>query len=180
MSKLKLNPDRFFDPEPSVRKIARELYENVKDLPIVSPHGHVDPRILADDLPFPDPAELILIPDHYIFRMLYSQGIPLEKLGIPTIDGTNVEKDHRKIWQIFCENYYLFSGTPTGAWLSHEFAEVFGLDEKPSAGNAMKIYDQIQAKLNSPEFRPRALFDRFNIEVLSTTDGAADSLEHHK
>ena len=180
MSKFELHPDRFFDPEPQVRKIARELYENVKKLPIVSPHGHVDPRILAENTPFPDPAELILIPDHYIFRMLYSQGIPLEKLGIPTIDGTEVEKDHRKIWQIFCENFYLFAGTPTGVWLNHEFVEVFGIDEKPNSKNAMAIYDRVREKLASPEFLPRTLFERFNIEVLSTTDGATDSLEHHK
>jgi len=180
MSKIELHPDRFFDPEPEVRKIARELYENVKHLPIISPHGHVDPGILANNTPFPDPAELILIPDHYVFRMLYSHGIPLENLGVPTVDGTKVEQDHRKIWQIFCEKFYLFAGTPTGAWLSHEFVEVFGIDEKADANNAMKIYDQIQEKLQSPEFLPRALYEKFNIEVLSTTDGAADTLEQHK
>ncbi len=180
MSKIQLNPFRFFDSDIAVRKIAIELYEQIKNLPIISPHGHVDPKILADDTAFPDPAELILIPDHYIFRMLYSQGIPLESLGVPTIDGTEVETDHRKIWQTFCENYYLFSGTPTGAWLSYEFVEVFGIDEKPDAENAMHIYDQLQEKLASPEFRPRALYEQFNIEVLSTTDGAADSLEHHQ
>lgn len=180
MSKLVLHPDRFFDPEPSVRNIARDLYENVKDLPIISPHGHVDPQILAENSPFPDPAELLLIPDHYIFRMLYSQGINLEKLGIPTVDGSEVEKDHRKIWQIFCENFYLFAGTPTGVWLSHEFVEVFGIYEKPDSKNAMTIYNQMQEKLASPEFLPRTLFERFHIEVLSTTDGASDSLEHHK
>ncbi|MCB0284616.1 MAG: glucuronate isomerase [Calditrichaeota bacterium] len=180
MSKFELHPDRFFDPEPAVRKIARELYENVKDLPIISPHGHVDPRILAENTPFPDPAELILVPDHYIFRMLYSQGINLEKLGVPTVDGTEVEQDHRKIWQIFCENFYLFAGTPTSVWLSHEFVKVFGIDEKPDAKNAMAIYDQMQEKLASSEFLPRTLFEKFNIEVLSTTDGASDTLEYHK
>ena len=110
MSKIELHPDRFFDPDLNIRKIAGDLYENVKDLPIISPHGHVDPGILANDLPFPDPTELILIPDHYIFRMLYSHGIPLEKLGIPSIDASDVEKDHRKIWQLFCDNFYLFDG----------------------------------------------------------------------
>ncbi len=180
MSVFELHPDRFFDPEPKVRNIARALYENVKNLPIISPHGHVDPQLLADNLPFPDPTELLLIPDHYIFRMLYSQGIPLEKLGVPTIDGSHVEKDHRKIWQIFSSNFHLFTGTPTGAWLEHEFAEVLEINKKPDADNAMRLYDEIQEKLKSPEFRPRALFEQFNIEVLSTTDGAADSLEHHK
>jgi glucuronate isomerase len=180
MSQLNLHPQRFFDPDPEVRKIAMELYERVRDLPIVSPHGHVDPRILAENTPFPDPTELILIPDHYVYRMLYSQGIPLEALGVPTLDGTPVERDHRKIWQIFADHFYLFAGTPSGAWLSHEFAEVFGISEKPDHTNAQKIYDQIQEKLNSPEFLPRTLFERFGIEVLSTTDAASDSLEYHR
>jgi len=175
-----LNPYRFFDPNPEIRRIAFDLYSSVKDLPIVSPHGHVDPKILANNQPFPDPTELIIIPDHYIFRMLYSQGISMESLGVPTRDGTPVETDHRKIWRIFAGNFYLFAGTPTGIWLAHEFAEVFGIEEKLTAANADKIYDQLQEKLQSPEFLPRALFDRFNIEVLTTTDGAADSLEHHR
>jgi len=178
--KLILNEDRFFDFDPSIRKIARELYEGVKDLPIVSPHGHVDPKLFAENQSFPDPTELILIPDHYVFRMLYSQGIPLELLGVPTIDGSAVEPDHRKIWKIFGENYYLFAGTPTGVWLNHEFSTVFGIREKLNGVTAMRIYDQIQEKLQSPEFLPRAMFDRFNIEVLTTTDGAADQLEHHQ
>jgi glucuronate isomerase len=180
MSKIILHPDRFFDSDKEIRKNAIELYNDVKDLPIISPHGHVDPNILAENRPFPDPAELILIPDHYIFRMLYSQGIPLESLGVPTIDGTMVETDHRKIWQIFADHFYLFAGTPTGAWLSHEFVEVFGIIEKLESSNAMKIYDELNEKLQSPEFLPRALFERFNIEVLSTTDGASDSLIQHK
>ncbi|MDZ7399420.1 MAG: glucuronate isomerase [candidate division KSB1 bacterium] len=179
-SKLILDDDRFFDPNPVVRKIARQLYEGVKNLPIVSPHGHVDPKLFAENKPFPDPTALILIPDHYIFRMLYSQGIPLESLGIPTVDGSPVETDHRKIWQIFGDHYYLFAGTPTGVWLNHEFATVFGIKEKLNGETAMRIYDQISEKLQQPEFLPQAMFDRFNIEVLTTTDGAADSLEYHQ
>jgi len=175
-----LNEYRFFDPNEKVRAIAYELYSGVKDLPIISPHGHVDPRILADNLPFPDPAELLIIPDHYIFRMLYSQGIKLELLGIPAVDGTEVERDHRKIWQIFGDNFYLFAGTPTGAWLIHEFTEVFGINDKLNSKTAMNIYDAIHEKLKTKEFLPRNLFEKFNIEVLSTTDGASDSLEHHK
>ncbi|GAB4377751.1 MAG: glucuronate isomerase [Calditrichia bacterium] len=177
---LILDENRFFDPEPSIRRIARELYEEVKDLPIVSPHGHVDPRLFAENRPFTDPTELILIPDHYIFRMLYSQGISLESLGIPTIDGTPVESDHRKIWQIFGDHYYLFAGTPTGIWLNHEFAVVFGVKEKLTGQTARRIYDHIQEKLHSPDFLPRALFDRFNIEVLTTTDAASDDLRWHR
>ncbi len=178
--KLILNENRFFGADPAVRKIARELYEEVKALPIVSPHGHVDPRLFSENKPFPDPTELILIPDHYVFRMLYSRGIPLESLGVPTVDGTPVETDHRKIWQIFGENYYLFAGTPTGVWLNHEFYEVFGIREKLTGQTAMRIYDQIHEKLQQPEFLPRAMFDSFNLEVLTTTDAAADSLAHHQ
>jgi len=175
-----LHEDRFFDPDPAIRNIARELYEGVKGLPIVSPHGHVDPKIFAENKPFPNPAELIIIPDHYIFRMLYSQGIPLESLGIPRIDGHPVETDSRKIWQIFCEHFYLYVGTPTGVWLTHEFSAVFGIDEKLNGESAHRIYDQIKEKLQTPDFLPRTLFERFNIEVLTTTNAATDTLEYHK
>lgn len=180
IEKLTLDENRFFDPDPTIRSIARSLYESVKDLPIISPHGHVDPKLFAENTSFPDPTELIFIPDHYIFRMLYSQGIPLDSLGIPTEDGSHTETDRRKIWQMFGEHFYLFAGTPTGVWLSHEFSEVFGIEEKLNGNTAQKIYDQIQRKLLLPEFLPRALFDRFNIEILSTTDKATDTLEHHK
>ncbi len=180
MADSALNPQRYFDADPTIRKIATELYHEVKDLPIVSPHGHVDPKLLAENVPFPDPTELMLIPDHYVFRMLYSQSISMESLGIPTIDGSVVESDHRKIWQIFADHYYLFHATPTGAWLGHEFAEVFGIHEKLNGENAMQIYDELQEKLQLPEFLPRSLFEKFNIEVLTTTDAAADSLKYHK
>lgn len=177
---MTLDPYRFFDPNGKVREIAYELYGKVKDLPIISPHGHVDPRMFAQNEPFPDPTELIIIPDHYVFRLLYSQGIPLESLGIPTLDGSAVETDHRKIWQIFADNFYLFAGTPTGAWLTHELEEVFGIKKKLNGKNGMVIYDELVEKLNSPDFLPRALFERFNIEILTTTDSASDLLEFHR
>jgi glucuronate isomerase len=180
MTRLNLNPHRFFDPDLKIRNIAVELYKQVADLPIISPHGHVEARILAENKPFPDPAELILIPDHYIFRMLYSQGLALETLGIPTIDGRPVETDHRKIWKLFADHFYLFAGTPTGVWLNHELAHVFRVTDKLNGATALKIYDQLQDKLQSPEFLPRSLFNRFRIEVLTTTDGAADLLTYHK
>ena len=178
--KLELNKDRFFDPDPTIRSIARELYNSVKYLPIVSPHGHVAPKLFAENKPFPNPAELIIIPDHYVFRMFYSQGISLHLLGIPRVDGKSVESDHRKIWQVFCENFYLFAGTPTGAWIQHEFVAVFGVDEKLNGESSQRIYDRIEEKLQTPEFMPRAMFNSFNIEVLTTTDAAGDSLEYHK
>ncbi len=174
-----LDEYRFFDPDEAIRKTAYELYSNVKDLPIISPHGHVEAKLLADNQPFPDPTELIIIPDHYIFRMLYSQGIPLESLGIPTVDGTPVEKDHRKIWQIFADNFYLFAGTPTGVWLNHELAEIFGIDEKLDSKSAMEIYDRIVEKLKTKDFLPKTLFEKFNIEVLTTTDSPSDPLTYH-
>jgi len=175
-----LHPDRYFDANPVRRDIARRLYQSVAHLPLVCPHGHVDPRLLADNQRFPNPAALIVIPDHYIFRMLYSQGVALEDLGIPRQDGGPVEQDPRKIWQRFADHYYLFRGTPTGCWLKHEFAEVFGVTETLSGKNAMAIYDQIEGCLAKPEFLPRALFEKFRIEVLCTTDGATDTLEYHQ
>lgn len=180
MPRLKLPENRYFDSDPTVRRFARSLYADTKDLPIISPHGHVEPRILAEDEPFPEPSSLIIIPDHYVFRMLYSQGIPLEDLGIPTQDGTPVEDDPRAIWQRFAEHYYLFRGTPTGAWLDYEMYHVFGVRQKLDGDTAMEVYDQINEKLQSPNFRPRALYDDFNIEALCTTDSATDSLSHHK
>ncbi len=180
MPQLELHPDRFFDSDPTRRIIARELYESVKDLPIVGPHGHVEPKLLAENKPFPEPSSLIIVPDHYIFRMLYSQGVKLEDLGVPTVDGTAVESDARAIWQRFADHYYLFAGTPTGAWLNHELYHVFGVREKLDSESGMRIYDQIAEKLATPEFLPRAMFDHFNIEVLTTTDAATDTLEYHK
>jgi glucuronate isomerase len=177
---LVLHEDRYFDPEADVRRIARELYEAVRALPLVCTHGHVDPKILAEDQRFPEPTALLILPDHYIYRLLFSRGIPMEVLGIPTYDGTPVETDPRRIWQIFGDHYYLFRGTPTGAWLDHEIYEVFGVRKKLTGETAQLVYDEILEKLGSAEFRPRALFERFNIEVLTTTDSATDTLEHHQ
>jgi glucuronate isomerase len=175
-----LDSDRYFSPIPEVRRIARRLYDRVADLPLVCPHGHVDPRLLAEDAPFPDPATLIVVPDHYLVRMLYSQGVPMERLGIPTLDGSPTETDPRRIWQTFAEHFHLFRATPSAAWLRHEFEAVFGITERLEGGSAQRIYDQIQARLSEPAFRPRALFERFRIEVLCTTDAAGDSLEWHQ
>ena len=176
-----MQADRYFDPDPRQRNVARTLYEEVAALPLICPHGHVDPRMFADpDFSLGTPADLLLLPDHYIFRMLYSQGITLERLGIPTVDGAQVETDHRRIWQIFADNFYFFRGTPTGMWLAHELHDVFGVSEKLNGETAQSIYDQIASQLARPEFRPRRLFEQFNIEVLATTDAATDTLDHHR
>ena len=178
---LSLSPDRYFSSDPTLRSLSIELYQQVADLPIISPHGHVDPQLFSNpQASFGTPADLFIIPDHYVTRMLYSQGVPLEALGVPRIDGGAVEGDNRTIWKTFCENFHLFRGTPSGIWLTQELVEVFGISEKPAAGNADKLYDLISEKLATVEYSPRALFERFNIEVLCTTDAATDRLEHHQ
>ena len=158
MIKSKLNKYRYFDPDPIIREIAYELYSKNKDLPIVCPHGHVDPGLFTEDKPFSNPTELILIPDHYVFRLMYSQGVKLESLGIPTIDGTEIETDPRKIWQIFGDHFYLYAGTPTGQWLNHEFKMVFDIDIELNSDTAMEFYDGLNNKLQQPEYFPMALF----------------------
>ena len=163
-----------------MRSLARALYDGVKNLPIVSPHGHTDPRWYALNEPFPDPSQLLIVPDHYIFRMLFSQGVRLEDLGVPTLDGSPVETDGRKIWHLFAKNYYLFRGTPTRLWLDHVFSDLFGLDDLLTPENADRFYDTIAEKLQGDDYRPRALFERFNIEVIATTEGALDDLRWHR
>ena len=175
-----MHPDRLFSPDPLTRRTARELYESVATLLLICPHSHVEARLFSEPgACFGSPADLFIIPDHYIIRMLYSQGIPLETLGVPALDGSLVEKDHRKIWRTFCENFPLFRGTPSGLWLESELSQVFGIEEKPTGVNSDRLYDLIAEKLATPAFSPRALFERFNIEVLCTTDMVTDPLEEH-
>ena len=176
---LRLHPDRLFPSDGRTRDIARALHTGVKDLPIVSPHGHTDPAWFAKDEAFSDPASLLIVPDHYVFRMLYSQGVPLDALGVPTADGSSTETDPRAIWKIFAENYPLFRGTPSRMWLDWVFAEAFGIDVRLEPATADLYYDTIDAALKTPEFRPRALFDRFGIELIATTESPLDSLDHH-
>ena len=175
-----IDDHRLFDAEPRARAVAKALYAGIKDLPLVSPHGHTDPRWYAENAHFPDPAQLLIVPDHYIFRMLYSQGVRLEDLGVPTVDGSPVETDGRKIWRLFAENYYLFRGTPTRSWIDHTFSTLFGLTERLTPENADAQYDAIAELLTREDYRPRALFERFNLEVISTTDSALDDLGWHK
>jgi glucuronate isomerase len=167
-----LHEDRLFPAEANALKIARALYAHIKNLPIISPHGHTQASWFANNGPFPDPATLFVQPDHYVFRMLYSQGVSLDDLGI----GQPVIKDPRKVWRLFASHYYLFRGTPSRIWLDYEFQELFGMTERLSEKTADLYYDTIDEKLRTPEFLPRALFERLNIEVLSTTDSPTDSL----
>ena len=175
-----LDENRLFPIESSARILARALYDTVKDAPIVSPHGHTDPRWFALNEAFPDPAQLFVTPDHYVFRMLHSQGIALEDLGVPRADGGAVETDGRKIWRRFAEHYHLFRATPSRMWLDHAFETVFGLTERLSAANADAQYDHIADCLTQESFRPRALFERFNIEVIATTESPLDDLKWHR
>jgi glucuronate isomerase len=180
-----LDAMRLFPAEGSARSVAAKLYDVVKDMPIISPHGHTDPRWFAENKAFPNPTALFIQPDHYVFRMLYSQGVTLESLGIPqqgvkgdpgAADGV----DPREVWRIFAKHYYLFRGTPTRLWLDYSFSTLFGLTERLRPENADQYYDAIQRAIETPEFLPRALYERFNLEVLATTDSATDSLEYHQ
>ncbi len=180
MTELALHPDRLFPADPDTRAVARRLHAEVAGLPIVSPHGHTDPAWFATNAPFANPAELLITPDHYVFRMLYSQGVALEELGVPRADGGAVEIDPRRIWRRFAENYHLFRGTPSRIWHDWVYAEVFGLKVRLSAETADLYYDTMDAALKTEAFRPRALFDRFGIELLATTESPTDDLAHHK
>jgi glucuronate isomerase len=171
-----LHEDRLFPAQPEARKIARALYSQIKHLPIISPHGHTQASWFALNAPFPDPATLLVQPDHYVFRMLYSQGVSLDDLGI----GQPRIEDPRKVWRIFASHYYLFRGTPTRLWLDYAFQEQFGLEQRLSEKTADHYFDTIAEKLRTPEFLPRALYERFNIEVLSTTDSPVDTLADHR
>ncbi|MCL6706245.1 glucuronate isomerase [Pseudomonas sp. R2.Fl] len=174
-----LHPDRLLPAEPSVRRIARGLYETVRDLPIVSPHGHTDPAWFADDQPFEDAASLLVIPDHYLFRMLHSAGVSHDALGLPRPDGSG-RIDGRETWRLFARHYHLFAGTPSRLWVDHAMSAVLGCPEPLTPENADALYDHIGARLARPEFRPRALFERFGIETIATTEGALDPLDHHR
>ena len=175
-----LDPDRLFPIEGKTRDLARSLYQSVRDLPIVSPHGHTNPRWFAEDERFPDPAQLLVVPDHYVFRMLVSQGVAMTDLGVPRIDGGATETDPRAIWRRFAENYHLFRGTPSSIWLDNTFETLFDLDVRLSADTAEQYYDHIDDCLGQPGFRPRALMECFRIEVIATTEGPLDDLRWHR
>ncbi len=175
---LELHPDRLFPADPTTRDIARTLYAEIADLPIVSPHGHTDPTWFADNRNWTDATSLLFAPDHYLFRMLYSQGVDLDALMIPRREGRPTA-DPRSAWRTLAAHYPLFRGTPSRMWLDHVFAEVFGFDVAFEPATADLYFDTIGEKLATEAFRPRALFDRFRIDFLATTEGAHDSLDAH-
>ena len=175
---MRLHPDRLLPPDPAMRDVARRLYESVKDEPILSPHGHVPPAWIADDVPFTDPVSLLLSPDHYITRLLHADGVALSDLGVPP--GTPLpEADARAAWRIFCARWPLFAGTAMKYWMESVLVDVFGVDVRPSAETADALYDAIAEKIAEPAHLPRALMDRFDIEFLATTDDPSDDLNHH-
>ena len=172
--------DRLFPAGEPARSLARTIYQAIRDLPIISPHGHTDPAWYADDINFPDPARLFIIPDHYIFRMLYSQGVRLEDLGLTPLGEETGQADPRQIWQIFADNYYLFRGTPTRIWIDHALSQIFGVEERLGPDTAEAVYDQVNRSLAQEEFRVRSLYERFRIEVIATTDSPLDDLAAHQ
>ncbi|WP_092506862.1 glucuronate isomerase [Agrococcus jejuensis] len=177
---LRLDPDRLLPVDPTTREVARRLYALVAGAPIVSPHGHVDPHLLLDDEPFPDPATLFIRYDHYVTRLLHADGVSFATLGVPDASGAEQVGEPREAWRAFCSRWRLFAGTASGYWLAHAFGTLFGIDEQPSAENADALYDRIAAQLERPEMRPRALFSRFGIDVLATTDDPMDDLAAHR
>ena len=174
---LELHPDRLLPADPSVRAVARRLYDAVRQLPIVSPHGHVDPRILLDDEPFRDPASLFVTPDHYITRLLHASGVPLDALGVGA--GPLGEDQARAVWRQLCAHWPVFRGTPMRYWLDAELGEIFDVSVRPSAATADRIYDQLAERLSRREYRPRALYERFAISVMATTDDPCSDLSAH-
>jgi glucuronate isomerase len=175
---LRPHPDRLLPTDLGLRAVARRLYDAVRTLPILSPHGHVPARLLLEDQPFRDPASLLVTPDHYVTRLLHANGVALSDLGVAR--GPLSEADSRPVWRLLCEHWWVFRGTPVRYWLESELAGIFGVTERPSAKNANELYDQIADCLARPEFRPRALFRQFGIEVLATTDDPADDLSAHR
>lgn len=176
---LELHSQRLFSSCSRQRAIATELYQTVRDLPIISPHGHTDPAWFADNQPFANASDLLIKPDHYLLRMLYSQGVKLEELGLRP-EGGGVESDPEVVWQRFAEHYHLFRGTPTRLWMDHVLGDVFGINERLDAGSARDIYSTINGALGTPAFLPRALFERFNIELIATTESPLDTLDAHR
>lgn len=175
-----LHPDRLFSSDLQQRNLARELYQSIVDLPIVSPHGHTDPRWFADNQAFSNATELLIQPDHYLLRMLYSQGISLQQLGLASASNDSIAVDPAQVWQCFADNYHLFYGTPTRLWMDHVLSEVFSIEQRLDGHSAQTIFDSINQQLTTPEFRPRALFERFNIEVIATTESPIDPLLSHQ
>ncbi|AXH94924.1 glucuronate isomerase [Ornithinimicrobium avium] len=173
-----LHPDRLLPADPGTREVARRVYAEVADLPIISPHGHVPPAWLAQDTPFRDPTSLLITPDHYITRLLHASGVELARLGV----GREAlsEQEARAAFRVFCQHWPVFRGTPMRLWFETVLGQVFGTELVPSAGTADELYDQIATWIAQDTSRPRALMDTFDIAFLATTDDPCDDLAHHR
>lgn len=180
MVRLELHPDRALPADPVTRAVARRIYASTSALPLVCMHGHIDAAVLAADAALGDPAQLLVVPDHYVTRLLMSQGLTPGELGLQRMDSATTESDSRDVWRRFCSHWHVFRGTPSRFWLEHELVEIFGIDVQPSAETADALFDRMSARLAEPEMRPRALLDRFRIDVLATTDSATSSLAQHE
>jgi glucuronate isomerase len=174
---LVMHPGRLLPTEPGLRRLARSIYETIAERPIFSPHGHVDAAVLADDEQFPDPTRLLISPDHYVTRVLHSVGVDLAEIGVG-VSGRDM--DPREAWRTFAAHWPAYLGTASRYWLEVEFSQIFGVDQQLSSATADDIYDQIAERLGLPAYRPRALFERFNISVLATTDDPCADLSAHR
>ncbi|MDQ1597293.1 MAG: glucuronate isomerase, partial [Microbacteriaceae bacterium] len=158
MTTLAPSPDRLFPADAATRSVARRIYTEVRNAPILSPHGHVDAAVLADNAAFSDPATLLITPDHYVVRLLHANGVSLDELGFAR-NGVPSEASSRSIWAQLCRHWSMFAGTPVRYWFETELSEVFGVTEMPSADTGDSIYDQIADRLADDAYRPRSLFE---------------------
>ncbi len=171
-----LHPDRHLPIDSHTRDVAREIYAASAPMPIVSPHGHVDPGLFVRNEPFADPTALLITPDHYVTRLLHARGADLRALGV----GTQLdEAGSRAAWQLLCEAWPALAGTAVRTWLEAELAGVFGVTEVPDAQHADALYDAVADRLASEQCRPRQLYGRFDLAVLATTDDPCDTLADH-
>ncbi|HEX3806362.1 MAG TPA: glucuronate isomerase [Gaiellaceae bacterium] len=159
---------------------ADALYASVAELPVVSPHGHIEAELFLDGARLDPPGRLFVTGDHYVLRLLYSRGVPLERLGVRPLDEGFYETDDRAVWRLLAEHVHLFAGTPSGLWLRETLANVFGVEERLTAASADTVYDAVEEQLASPGFAPRVLLGRFGVEVLATTDPASSLLVAHR
>lgn len=180
MSEIELHPERLLPADPHTREVALRLYAQVRDLPLVSAHGHVDPWLLADDRPFTDPAGLLVTPDHYVTRLLHAHGVDLGSLGLARAGDGGPPASPRAVWRLLCEHWWAFRGTSSRYWIETELADVFGVTVRPGPKTADILYDELTEKLATAPFRPRALFRRFGVEVLATTDDPCSDLAAHR
>ena len=172
--------DRHLTSNEKALPLAREIFAQMNKWPIISPHGHVAAELILENKQFSNPVELLIKPDHYLTRMLFSQGISYEKLDLPNKSAVVKGISPQEIWRIFAKNWKLFRGTPSRIWFQEILSKFFEIDEILNEVNADAIYEKISIVLAQPEFRPQHLLNQFNIEVLATTDSTSSDLQAHR